>query len=87
MVPCARPTKFATVSGAWSGNRLIVMSPRLVFRTACWSAMSASRVCVLVLPILPWPPTRTRAEPHAWRAGAGLVVEPGLLGTERIVVG
>ena len=29
------PVLFATVSGAWFGNRSIVMSPRLVLRTAC----------------------------------------------------
>src|SRR5690349_17472628 len=32
--PWARPTKFLTVLGAWSGNRVILMSPRLVLRVA-----------------------------------------------------
>ena len=42
--PVARPVKFSTVSGAWFGNRVMVMSPRLVLRMACRSAMTAFRV-------------------------------------------
>lgn len=34
LVPWARPMKFLTVSGALSGNKLMVISPRLVLKMA-----------------------------------------------------
>ena len=34
LVPCARPTKLATVLGAWFPKRAILMSPRLVCSVA-----------------------------------------------------
>jgi hypothetical protein len=34
LVPVARPTKFATVFGAWNSKSSITMSPRFVWRVA-----------------------------------------------------
>ena len=43
--PVARPTKFATVLGAWSGKRLITMSPWLVCSVAFWAMLAFLSVC------------------------------------------
>src|SRR4051794_5916126 len=45
--PSARSAKFATVLGAWSGNRSTVMSPWLVCRTA----RRAGAVCSVTAPL------------------------------------
>src|SRR5215218_2072503 len=57
--PSARSAKFATVLGAWSGNRSTVMSPWLVCRTARRAgeldASAVDSVTTSTLPPIPGP--------------------------------
>src|SRR3954467_9898215 len=66
--PVARPTKFATVFGAWSGNRLILMSPSDVRSVAVGFAFGA-----VTTPIVPAPAPRRPGGRSAtsWNGGPG----------------